>query len=84
MVVEKTPSARRGDIVVAGANWGRVRALLNEREEQVAEATPSMPVEILGLSGVPSAGEPFVVVESEGRAREISEFRQRKLREKAA
>jgi translation initiation factor IF-2 len=61
-----------------------VRAILDDKGRQVKEAGPSMPVEILGLTGVPSAGEPFVVVENEGRAREISEFRQRKLREKAA
>jgi translation initiation factor IF-2 len=61
-----------------------VRAILDDKGRQVKEAGPSMPVEILGLTGVPSAGEPFVAVENEGRAREISEFRQRKLREKAA
>ena len=74
----------QGDIVVAGAEWGRVRAMLDDKAEQMRYAPPSTPVEILGLSGVPSAGEPFVVVENESRAREISEFRQRKLREKAA
>lgn len=73
-----------GDIVVAGAEWGHVRAMLDDKGAQLKEAGPSMPVEVLGLSGVPTAGEPFVVVESEGRAREISEFRQRKLRDKAA
>ena len=74
---------RQGDIVVAGAEWGRVRAMLDDKGRQLREAEPSTPVEILGLSGVPVAGEPFVVVESETRAREISEFRQRKLREKS-
>ena len=73
-----------GDIVVAGAEWGHVRAMLDDKGKQLKLAGPSMPVEVLGLSGVPSAGEPFVVVENEGRAREISEFRQRKIREKAA
>jgi translation initiation factor IF-2 len=58
--------------------------MLDDKGRPVKDAGPSMPVEILGLSAVPSAGEPFVVVEDEGRAREISEFRQRKLREKAA
>ena len=72
----------QGDIVVAGAEGGRVRAMLDDKGRQVKDAGPSVPVEILGLSGVPAAGEPFVAVEDEARAREISEFRQRKLREK--
>jgi translation initiation factor IF-2 len=72
---------RPGDTLVAGAESGRVRALLNDRGEQVAEAGPSAPVEILGLNGAPEAGDTFVVVENEARAREISDFRQRKLRE---
>jgi translation initiation factor IF-2 len=75
---------RQGDIVVAGAEWGRVRAMLDDKGQQIKEAGPSTPVEILGLSSVPSAGEPFVVVENEARAREISEFRQRRVRDKAA
>ncbi len=73
-----------GEIVVAGAEWGRVRAMLDDRGQPLKEAGPSTPVELLGLSGVPDAGEPFVVVENEGRAREISEFRQRKARDKNA
>ncbi len=75
---------RTGDIVVAGAEFGRVRALVNDKGAQVKEAGPSVPVEVLGLSGVPAAGEQLVVVENETRAKEISEFRQRRLREKAA
>ncbi len=74
----------QGDIVVAGAEWGRVRAMLDDKGRAMADAGPSSPVEILGLSGVPVAGEPFVAVENESRAREISEFRQRKVRDKAA
>ncbi|MCC7284479.1 MAG: translation initiation factor IF-2 [Acetobacteraceae bacterium] len=74
----------QGDIVVAGTEWGRVRAMLDDRGNALKEAAPAMPVEILGLSGVPGAGEPFVAVENEARAREISDFRQRKAREKAA
>ena len=73
-----------GDIVVAGAEWGRVRAMLDHRGQQIKEAGPSVPVELLGLSGVPDAGEPFVAVENESRAREISEFRQRKARDRNA
>ncbi len=74
----------QGDIVVAGSEWGRVRAMLDDKGKQLAEAGPSMPVEILGLSGAPSAGEPFVVVENESRAREITEFRERRQRDKVA
>jgi translation initiation factor IF-2 len=73
-----------GDIVVAGAQWGRVRAMQDEKGKAVAEAMPSRPVEILGLSAAPTAGEPFVVVESDVRAREIVEYRQQKLRERSA
>ncbi|GBR55312.1 translation initiation factor IF-2 [Acetobacter senegalensis DSM 18889] len=80
-VLVQKGTLHKGDIVVAGTEWGRVRALLDDRGRQVADAGPSMPVEVLGLSGVPSAGAPFVVVENENRAREISEFRQRKLKE---
>jgi translation initiation factor IF-2 len=74
---------KRGDIVVAGAEWGKVRALMDDKGAQVKEATPAQPVEILGLTGAPDPGEQFVVVESEARAREIAEFRARKKREKA-
>ncbi len=74
----------QGDIVVAGSEWGRVRAMLDDKGRPLREAEPSMPAEILGLSGVPSAGEPFVVVENEQRAREITEFRQRRQRDKIA
>jgi translation initiation factor IF-2 len=74
----------QGDIVVAGAEWGRVRAMLDDKSKPITAAGPSTPVEILGLSGAPIAGEPFVVVESEARAREITEFRQRRQREKTA
>jgi len=72
-----------GDIVVAGDEWGRVRALVDDRGNQVKEAPPSMPVEVLGLQGTPQAGDRLAVVENEARAREIAEYRQRKAREKA-
>ena len=75
---------KTGDIFVAGAEWGRVRALVNDRGQNVKEATPSVPVEILGMQGVPNAGDEFAVVENEAKAREIAEFRQRKLRETQA
>jgi translation initiation factor IF-2 len=83
-VLVQKGTLRQGDIVVAGAEWGRVRAVVDDKGRQIKEAGPSLPVEILGLSGVPGAGENFVAVEDEGRAREISEFRQRRAREKAA
>ncbi len=73
---------RRGDIFVAGAEWGRVRALLNDRGEQVEDADPSTPVEVLGLQGTPKAGDEVVVVDSEPRAREIAEYRQEKQHQK--
>ncbi len=75
---------KQGDIVVAGAEWGRVRAMLDDKSKPITVAGPSTPVEILGLSGAPAAGEPFVVVENEARAREITEFRQRRQRDKTA
>ncbi|MGH7152386.1 MAG: translation initiation factor IF-2, partial [Acetobacteraceae bacterium] len=83
-VLVQKGTLNQGDIVVAGAEWGRVRAMLDDKGRTLKTAEPSMPVEILGLAGVPSAGEPFVVVENEGRAREITEFRGRRLRDRAA
>ncbi|MEO0911099.1 MAG: translation initiation factor IF-2, partial [Pseudomonadota bacterium] len=72
-----------GDIIIAGDEWGKVRALVDDHGRQVSDAPPSMPVEILGLNGTPSAGDRIGVVENEARAREISEYRQRLSREKA-
>ncbi len=83
-VLVQKGTLHQGDIIVAGAEWGRVRAMLDDKGRTVKDAGPSTPVEILGLAGVPSAGEPFVVVENESRAREIAEFRTRKVRDKAA
>src|SRR6185312_6321951 len=79
----KRGTLKRGDIVVAGSAWGRVRALVNERGEQLTEAEPSVPVEILGLDSTPEPGEPLAVVENEARARELTEYRERKRREKS-
>ena len=70
-----------GDIVVAGSEFGRARLLLNDRGETIPSAGPSVPVEVLGLSAVPEAGDEFVVVENESRAREVTEYRARKRRE---
>ena len=73
-----------GDILVAGTEFARVRALINDKGEQVKEAGPSVPVEVLGFTGVPNAGDRFSVVETEARAREVTEYRQRAIREKTA
>ncbi|NQY95977.1 MAG: translation initiation factor IF-2 [Henriciella sp.] len=81
-VLVKRGTLKRGDIVVAGAQWGKVRALVNERNQQMKEALPSMPAEILGLDGTPEPGDAFNVVDNEARAREITEYRQRMKRQK--
>jgi translation initiation factor IF-2 len=73
---------KRGDIVVAGAQWGRVKALNNERGQTVETAGPATPVEILGLDGSPDPGDAFVVVDSEQRAREVIDYRVRTKRNK--
>jgi len=83
-VLVQTGDLLVGDIVVAGNEWGRVRALIDDRGESLEGALPSQPVEILGLQGTPMAGDRFAVVDSEARAREITEYRQRKARDKAA
>ena len=70
-----------GDIVVAGGEWGKVRALVDDHGADVESAGPSFPVEILGLSGAPEAGDRFSVVDSEARAREVTDYRIRKQRE---
>ncbi|MDQ0839660.1 translation initiation factor IF-2 [Sphingomonas faeni] len=66
---------RVGDIFVVGGESGKVRALVDDKGKQIKEAGPAMPVEVLGLSGVPAAGDPFQVVENEARAREVAEYR---------
>src|SRR5690554_179075 len=72
---------KKGDIVLAGACYGRARALLDESSNQVDEAGPSIPVDILGLNGTPVAGDVFMVVESERKAREVAEYREAKMKE---
>jgi translation initiation factor IF-2 len=71
-----------GDIFIAGGEWGRVRALMDDHGNSVENAGPSMPVEVLGFQGTPSAGDDFAVVADEARAREITEYRQRMERDK--
>ncbi len=73
-----------GDIVVAGAEWGRVRALVSDTGAPATEAGPSMPVEVLGFNGTPDAGDRLAVVENEARAREVTDYRARQKRDKAA
>src|SRR5215470_14313654 len=73
-----------GDIVVAGADWGRARALVSDTGALIQEAGPSMPVEVLGFNGTPEAGDRLAVVETEGRAREVTDYRARLKREKVA
>jgi translation initiation factor IF-2 len=75
-VLVERGTLRVGDVFVAGASSGKVRALVDDHGRQVKEAGPSMPVEVLGLSAVPSAGDPFTVVENEARAREVAAYRQ--------
>ncbi|MBK8208757.1 MAG: translation initiation factor IF-2 [Rhodospirillales bacterium] len=80
-VLVQRGTLRVGDIFVAGSEWGRVRGMTDAVGAQVTEAGPSMPVEVLGLNGTPAAGDDVVVVASEGRAREVTEFRQRRTRD---
>jgi translation initiation factor IF-2 len=75
-VLVERGTLRVGDVFVAGASSGKVRAMIDDHGRQVKEAGPSVPVEVLGLSVVPSAGDPFTVVENEGRAREVASYRQ--------
>jgi translation initiation factor IF-2 len=83
-VLVQRGTLKPGDIVVAGAEWGRVRALVSDTGEPVQSAGPSTPVEVLGFSGTPDAGDRLAVVENEARAREITDYRARKKREKLA
>ncbi|HCG77799.1 MAG TPA: translation initiation factor IF-2 [Oceanospirillales bacterium] len=72
---------KKGDVVLAGTCYGRARALLDENGKPTESAGPSIPVEILGLNGTPDAGDNFMVVENEKKAREVAEFRETKLKE---
>eukprot|EP00003_Mantamonas_plastica_P017185 TRINITY_DN28624_c0_g1_i1.p1 TRINITY_DN28624_c0_g1~~TRINITY_DN28624_c0_g1_i1.p1 ORF type:complete len:914 (+),score=212.87 TRINITY_DN28624_c0_g1_i1:2792-5533(+) len=83
-VLVQRGTLKTGDIFVTGAEWGRVRALVDDHGNRVTDAIPGVPVEVTGLNGVPSAGDDFVVVETEAKAREVSDFRQRRIRETQA
>ena len=80
-VLVQRGTLHKGDIILAGQEYGRVRAMLNETGKPVTEAGPSIPVEVLGLSGTPSAGDEVIVVPDERKAREVALFRQGKFRE---
>jgi len=83
-VLVQRGTLKPGDIVVAGSEWGRVRALMSDTGHSVVAAGPSMPVEILGFNGTPEAGDRLAVVENEARAREITDYRERQKRDKMA
>jgi translation initiation factor IF-2 len=83
-VLVQRGTLRTGDIVVAGAEWGRVRALVSDTGRPVNSAGPSMPVEVLGFAGTPDAGDRLAVVDSEARAREVTDYRARQKRERSA
>jgi len=83
-VLVQRGTLRVGDLVVAGAEWGRVRALVSDTGEPIETAGPSTPVEVLGFSGTPDAGDRMAVVENEARAREVTDYRARQKREKTA
>lgn len=80
-VLVQAGTLRKGDIVLAGQNYGRIRAMVDENGKPIDEAGPSIPVEILGLDGTPDAGDAFAVLESEKHARDVAEFRQIQDRE---
>ena len=83
-VLVQNGTLRRGDIFVVGEQWGRVRALINDKGERVDEAGPSVPVEVLGLNGAPQAGDVLNVVETEAQAREIADYREKAAKDKRA
>ncbi|WP_149587531.1 translation initiation factor IF-2 [Tabrizicola flagellatus] len=83
-VLVQNGTLRKGDIFVVGEQWGKVRALINDKGETIPEAGPSVPVEVLGLSGTPSAGDTLNVVETEAQAREIADYRIKVAKDKRA
>ena len=83
-VLVQAGTLRQGDIFVVGEKYGKVRALINDKGERIKEAGPSMPVEVLGLNGTPSAGDVLNVTETEAQAREIAEYRQKAAKDKRA
>jgi translation initiation factor IF-2 len=83
-VLVQSGTLRKGDIFVVGEQWGKVRALINDKGEMITEAGPSVPVEVLGLNGTPQAGDVLNVVSTEAQAREIAAYREKAARDKRA
>ncbi|PQV57225.1 translation initiation factor IF-2 [Defluviimonas denitrificans] len=83
-VLVQNGTLKQGDIFVVGEQWGKVRALLNDKGDRVQEAGPSVPVEVLGLNGTPEAGDVLNVVETEAQAREIADYREQAAKDKRA
>ena len=83
-VLIQTGTLRTGDIFVVGEQYGKVRALINDKGERIKEAGPSMPVEVLGLNGTPEAGDVLNVTETDAQAREIAEYREKAAKDKRA
>lgn len=83
-VLVQNGTLKRGDIFVVGEQWGKVRALINDKGERVEEAAPSVPVEVLGLNGTPEAGDVLNVVDTEAQAREIADYRSQQSKDKRA
>ncbi|TMV10706.1 translation initiation factor IF-2 [Arenibacterium halophilum] len=83
-VLVQTGTLKQGDIFVVGEQWGKVRAMENDKGERVKEAGPSVPVEVLGLNGTPEAGDVLNVVSTEAQAREIAEYREKAAKDKRA
>ncbi len=83
-VLIQNGTLRQGDIFVVGEQYGKVRALINDKGERVKEAGPAVPVEVLGLNGTPEAGDVLNVVETDAQAREIAEYREKAAKEKRA
>jgi translation initiation factor IF-2 len=83
-VLVQNGTLKKGDIFVVGEQWGKVRALVNDQGQTVTEAGPSVPVEVLGLSGTPSAGDTLNVVDTEAQAREIADYREKATKDKRA
>lgn len=80
-VLVQRGTLRPGDIFVSGAEWGRVRALIDDKGKRIPQAIPALPVEVLGFTGTPQAGDDFVVVTDENKAREVAAYRQRSRRD---
>ncbi len=83
-VLVQTGTLRAGDIFVVGEQYGKVRALINDKGDRVKEAGPSVPVEVLGLNGTPEAGDVLNVVDTDAQAREIAEYREKAAKDKRA